>query len=212
MDQATLSRAMEPFFTTKGPGKGTGLGLPMVHGLAQQSGGRFTLKSRVGEGTTAELWLPVDEAASVMTPSRPVFPGLERHHALLTVLAVDDDYLVLTNTVAMLEDLGHIAIAASSGKEALEILRRDDSIDVVITDQIMPQMTGSQLADAIISEWPKLPVILATGFAETPPGAREVPKISKPFSQAELAEKLTNIHPMPGKARVLEFPAARPKT
>jgi signal transduction histidine kinase len=64
MDQATLSRAMEPFFTTKGPGKGTGLGLPMVHGLAQQSGGRFNLKSRVGEGTTAELWLPVADAAA----------------------------------------------------------------------------------------------------------------------------------------------------
>ena len=212
MDQATLSRAMEPFFTTKGPGKGTGLGLPMVHGLAQQSGVRFNLKSRVGEGTTAELWLPVDEVASAIQQSRPIFPGVERQQVLLAVLAVDDDYLVLTNTVAMLEDLGHTAIAASSGKEALEILRGDDSIDVVITDQIMLQMTGLQLADAITSEWPKLPVILATGFAEIPSGAREVPKISKPFNQAELAAKLTNIHPMPGKARVLKFPAASPKT
>jgi PAS domain S-box-containing protein len=129
MDQATLNHAMEPFFTTKGPGKGTGLGLPMVHGLAQQSGGRFNLKSRVGEGTTAELWLPVDEAALAIEQKRPVSPGVERQHALLTVLAVDDDYLVLTNTVAMLEDLGHTAIAASSGKEALEILRRDHAPD-----------------------------------------------------------------------------------
>jgi CheY-like chemotaxis protein len=77
----------------------------------------------------------------------------------------------------MLEDLGHTAIAASSAKEALRILRHDDSIDLVITDQVMPQMTGLQLADAIKAEWPKLPVLLATGFAEMPPGAREIPKI-----------------------------------
>jgi CheY-like chemotaxis protein len=207
-----LSRAMEPFFTTKGPGKGTGLGLAMVHGLAQQSGGRFNLNSRLGEGTTAVLWLPVDEAASAMTKeSRPQPSGAARQSSLLSVLAVDDDPLVLTNTVAMLEDLGHTALAASSGKEALEILRRDGSIDLVITDQLMPQMSGSQLADAILTEWPKLPVVLATGFAETPPGARALPKIAKPFSQAELVGMLGKIHPMPGKARVLKFPAS-PKT
>ena len=79
-------------------------------------GGRLILKSRVGEGTTAELWLPVDEGASAKEQSRPISPGAERQQALLVVLAVDDDYLVLTNTVAMLEDLGHTAIGASSGK------------------------------------------------------------------------------------------------
>jgi PAS domain S-box-containing protein len=213
MDQATLSRAMEPFFTTKGPGKGTGLGLPMVHGLAQQSGGRFNLKSRVGEGTTAELWLPVaDEAASAAGQTRPPSPGAERPHALLAVLAVDDDNLVLTNTVAMLQDLGHTAVGASSGNAALEILRQESSFDLVITDQIMPHMTGLQLADAIKAEWPKLPVILATGFAEIPSGARQLVRISKPFTQAELAEKLANVHPLPGKARVLRFSGASPKT
>jgi CheY-like chemotaxis protein len=214
MDEATLSRAMEPFFTTKGPDKGTGLGLPMVHGLAEQSGGRFNLKSRVGEGTTAELWLPVaDEAASAVGRSRPPSPGAERPHALLAVLAVDDDSLVLTHTVAMLQDLGHTAIGASSGNAALEILRQENAFDLVITDQIMPHMTGLQLADAIKAEWPKLPVILATGFAEIPSGgARQLVRISKPFTQAELAEKLTNVHPLPGKARVLRFIGASPKT
>ena len=177
MDQATLSRAMEPFFTTKGLGKGTGLGLPMVHGLAQQSGGRFVLKSRVGEGTTAELWLPVGaEAASAKEQRRPVSPGADRPHALLVVLAVDDDGLVLTNTLAMLEDLGHTALGASSGNAALEVLRQDNSIDLVITDQVMPRMTGLQLANAIKAEWPKLPVILATGFAEIPSGTSEIRK------------------------------------
>jgi PAS domain S-box-containing protein len=212
MDQATLSRAMEPFFTTKGPGKGTGLGLSMVHGLAEQSGGRFILKSRVGEGTTAELWLPAAEAAaSAVEQSRPLFPAADRQHALLVVLAVDDDSLVLTNTIAMLEDLGHTAIGASSGHAALEILRQENSIDLVITDQIMPQMTGLQLADAIKAEWPKLPVIIATGFAETPSGAREFAKLAKPFTQAELAETLMNVHPMAGKVRVLTFQRASPK-
>jgi len=212
MDQATLSRAMEPFFTTKGPGKGTGLGLPMVHGLARQSGGRFALKSRLGEGTTAELWLPVDEAASAaIEQGRPPPPAVDRQHALLVVLAVDDDDLVLTNTVAMLEDLGHTAIGAQSGKAALDILRQDNSIDLVITDQLMPQMTGLQLASAIKAQWPKLPVLIATGFAEIPSGAPGFARLAKPFTQAELAEKLTNVHPMPGKARVLKFPGASPK-
>ena len=212
MDEATLSRAMEPFFTTKGPGKGTGLGLPMVHGLAEQSGGRFVLKSRIGEGTTAELWLPVaEETSSAIEQARALAPGAERLHALLVVLAVDDDLLVLTNTVAMLEDLGHTAIGASSGKAALEILRKDSSIDLVITDQIMPHMTGLQLAGAIKAEWPTLPLILATGFAEVPPGAQEVTKLSKPFTQAELAEALTRVHPTRGKVRVLKFPGANPK-
>lgn len=212
MDQATLSRAMEPFFTTKGPGKGTGLGLSMVHGLAEQSGGRFILKSRVGEGTTAELWLPAAAvAAPAVEQSRPLSPGADKQHALLVVLAVDDDSLVLTNTIAMLEDLGHTAIGASSGHAALEILRQENSIDLVLTDQVMPHMTGLQLADTIKAEWPKLPVIIATGFAETPSDAREFAKLAKPFTQAELGEKLTNVHPMPGKARVLTFPRANPK-
>ena len=212
MDQGTLSRAMEPFFTTKGPGKGTGLGLPMIHGLAQQSGGRFTLKSRVGEGTTAELWLPAaEEVTSILGQRRSPSPEPARQRPLLVVLAVDDDGLVLTNTIAMLQDIGHTVIGATSGKAALEILRQENVIDLVITDQIMPQMTGLQLAGAIKTEWPKLPVILATGFAETPPGAEQLARLSKPFTQAELAEKLANIPPLPGKVRVLQFSGASAK-
>jgi PAS domain S-box-containing protein len=212
MDQQTLDHAMEPFFTTKEVGKGTGLGLPMVHGLAEQSGGCFILKSRKGEGTTAELWLPADEkTASAREQGRSLAAEAEKHHALLVVLAVDDDGLVLTNTVAMLEDLGHTAIGASSGKAALEILHQDNSIDLVVTDQLMPQMTGLQLAAAIKAEWPELPVILASGFAEAPSAARGVERLAKPFSQRELSEKLQAVHPNPGKARVLRFPGASPK-
>jgi PAS domain S-box-containing protein len=202
MDEATLRHAMEPFFTTKGPGKGTGLGLSMVHGVAEQSGGWFTLRSRKGEGTTAELWLPAAEKQG------PAVDRSEREsndarvdRVSLVVLAVDDDGLVLTNTVAMLDDLGHTGIAASSGKEALEILGHQDSVDLVITDYAMPHMTGLQLAEAIKREWPELPVIIATGFAEMESEVQPVlPKLAKPFTEAELVKELERMAPR-GRAR-----------
>jgi CheY-like chemotaxis protein/two-component sensor histidine kinase len=210
MDEATLARATEPFFTTKGPGKGTGLGLSMVHGLSEQSGGRFVLKSRKGEGTTAELWLPVavqPRAAEVQRPAA----AAESPRALV-VVAVDDDDLVLTNTIAMLEDLGHTVLPASSGKEALDILRQADAVDLVLTDQAMPHMTGLQLAEAIGAAWPDLPVMLATGYAELERGAGAgLPQLSKPFSAAELAEALARIASRTRKAgRVLKFRTAGP--
>ena len=205
MDEATLQRAMEPFFTTKGPGKGTGLGLSMVHGLAEQSGGRFMLQSVAGKGTTAELWLPVASADPHAIDQTPRMSD-RKDPGPLIVVVVDDDALVLANTIAMLEDLDHTAFAASSGKEALDILRREDSVDLVITDQAMPNMTGLQLATTIKAEWPKLSVILASGYAEIPPEARDVTKLAKPFMQEELANKLAKISIRPGKSgRILKF-------
>ena len=193
MDDATLARALEPFFTTKGIGKGTGLGLSMVHGMTQQSGGKLALKSRVGKGTTAELWLPVASADAGLRPAAADAMEFEREKPLV-ILAVDDDSLVLLNTAAMLEDLGHTVLEATSGRKALEIIRRDHRIDVVITDQAMPVMTGSDLAAAIKVERPGLPVILATGFAELPPGADGgLPKLAKPFRQQQLAEAIGKI-------------------
>jgi CheY-like chemotaxis protein len=210
MDEATLRRAMEPFFTTKGPGKGTGLGLAMVHGVAAQSGGWFSLQSREGAGTTAELWLPVAEAqTAAIRTGRPAKDAV--YQGSLVVVAVDDDRLVLTNTIAMLEDLGHTGFAASSGKEALDILRQQGPVDVVITDYAMPYMTGLQLADAIKKEWPELPVIIATGFAEMEPDAKwRQPKLAKPFTEAELARELERIvRKGRDDGRVLKFAPAR---
>jgi PAS domain S-box-containing protein len=206
MDAATLRRATEPFFTTKGVGKGTGLGLPMVNGLAEQFGGRFTLRSHMGEGTTAEIWLPAGETPAVPASARAGARPAEKFYAPRVILAVDDDPLVLTNTIAMLEDLGHTAFPAESGGEALEILRGDNPIDLVLTDQVMPGMTGAELATAIHAEWPNLPVILATGFAETPRGVA-LPRLSKPFSQAELAERIASLH---GEAEKMAASAAAP--
>ncbi|ACL61383.1 hybrid sensor histidine kinase/response regulator [Methylobacterium nodulans] len=192
MDERTLAQAVEPFFTTKGVGKGTGLGLSMVHGFAEQSGGRLLLRSTKGQGTTAELWLPVAEASG--TRGGEPDPDVARSAAALrpmTVLVVDDDPLVLMNTSAMLEDLGHEVMEASSGEQALRILRRSGTIDLVITDQMMPGMTGLQLLEAIRSEHPRLPVILASGFSELPDSALTgLVRLSKPFEQAELMRAL----------------------
>jgi len=196
MDEATLQRATEPFFTTKEPGKGTGLGLSMVHGLAQQSGGRFVLKSKPGEGSVAELWLPMARPSIEPADEAQATARLETTGArlALTVLAVDDDPLVLTNTAAMLEDLGHTCLRAATAAQALDILHRSASIDLVITDQIMPRMTGVQLAERIARDWPDLPVMIATGYAEMEPGSGvNLPKLSKPFTQGELAAKMAQI-------------------
>ncbi len=206
MDQATLARAMEPFFTTKGLGRGTGLGLSMVHGFAEQSGGRFTLCSQQGEGTTAEIWLPMAEDVVRPAVGQPKDEEMHADRGSLVVLAVDDDPLVLLNTVAMLEDFGHEVFSASSGQKALDILRGEDRVDVVITDQAMPQMTGVQLADAIAKDWPDLPVILATGYAEIREGtAAGLRKLNKPFTQGELAIALADVPRK--KGTVVRFPA-----
>ena len=125
-------------------------------------------------------------------------------------MAVDDDSLVLTNTVAMLEDLGHTALAASSAMEALDIIR-ENAVDLVITDQAMPQMTGLQLVDAIHREWPALAVILAAGFAETAPGeGAGLRKLAKPFTQHELAVQVAAAQAkMKSSARVVRLFADR---
>ena len=194
MDQETLLKATEPFFTTKGVGKGTGLGLSMVHGFAEQSGGRLILHSQKGSGTTAELLLRVAKASEKPIPATPTPPAKALRP--LTILAVDDDALVLMNTVHMLEDLGHTVFEAYSGYEALEILRREDGIDLVVTDQAMPKMTGTELAKIIKREWPDIPVLLATGYADRVRGDDiGLPKLTKPYMQRELAEAIVRMNP-----------------
>jgi CheY-like chemotaxis protein len=189
MSEETLARATEPFFTTKGVGKGTGLGLSMVHGLTVQSGGALRLSSRVGEGTSVEIWLPVASAAEGLGAAAPQTAAEGDEGRRLTILAVDDDSLVLLNTAAMLEDYGHDVLQALSAKEALDIWGEAPRIDVVITDQAMPGMTGAQLADRLREMRPGLPVIIATGYAELPPGAgADTVRLAKPFTQEALAK------------------------
>ncbi|WP_422016468.1 PAS domain S-box protein [Reyranella sp.] len=182
MDATTLVRATEPFFTTKGVGKGTGLGLSMVHGLAEQLGGCLQLESAPGAGTTASLWIPVAAGADV--PPHRGAPAPSSDAVSLHILAVDDDALILVNTAAMLEDLGHRVTTAYSGREALAALARLERVDLVVTDQAMPGMTGTELVAEIRRERPGLPVLLATGYAELADGGMsDLPRLNKPFLQ-----------------------------
>ncbi|WP_338425917.1 GAF domain-containing hybrid sensor histidine kinase/response regulator [Sphingopyxis kveilinensis] len=186
MDAETLGRAADPFFTTKGVGKGTGLGLSMVHGFTRQLGGALQLESAPGEGTRAHIWLPVSAAASTVAAAEAdAAPAdLARRRR---ILIVDDDAIILMNTAALLEDLGHDVIEAGSGEEALKRLADNPDVDLVITDQAMPGMTGSQLIAAMRAERPALPIILATGYGETPGEAGPaVQRLGKPFGQQDL--------------------------
>jgi len=193
MDNETLKKATEPFFSTKGIGKGTGLGLSMIHGLALQLNGALRLSSTPGHGTTAELWLPVTTATT--RPQKPVTTEFSvAESAILTILLVDDDALVVTSTVSMLEDFGHDVIEAESGASALEILRGNRTIDLMITDYSMPRMNGAQLAVAARKLRPALPILLVSGYAELPQGPElRLPRLGKPYQPEQLAAEITKV-------------------
>ena len=189
MDEETLKKAIEPFYTTKGVGRGTGLGLSMVKGLAEQSGGFFKLHSKKGDGTRAEIYLPVAPGAAEETLKPPEQQGAAG--TKMRVLAVDDDPLVLLNTLAMLEELGHEPVEATSGAKALDILSQGEKIDLVVTDQAMPHMTGMQLVETLREKWPQLRVVIATGYAELPADSpASFTKLGKPFGQHDLARAI----------------------
>jgi PAS domain S-box-containing protein len=190
MDGATLQKAIEPFFSTKPKGKGTGLGLSMVHGLAVQLGGALDLESTVGNGTTATLWLPIaDEPAAVAEPK----PAMAEAGSSATILVVDDDPLIAMSTVEMLEDLGHRAIECNSAAQAIKILKDGLDIDLMLTDQAMPGMTGLELAEIARKERPKMPILLATGYADLPASQIKLPRLSKPYLQTELQEEINRL-------------------
>jgi PAS domain S-box-containing protein len=193
MDAETARRAVEPFFTTKGTGKGTGLGLSMVHGIVEQFGGKLNLLSVPGSGTTVQLWLPVADPQTAAPSSGSVNRvGSAPCPAVgpLRVLVVDDDELVLTNTCALLQDIGHTTVSARSASEALCLLE-PDSVDLVITDHAMPEMTGSELIDRIKHLAPDLPVVLASGYAEILEDRDEMRvTLAKPFDATSLKEAI----------------------
>ena len=194
MDSETLGRATEPFFSTKELGKGTGLGLSMIQGLALQLNGALRLSSEPGKGTLAELWLPVTAAVAVNAPAVVESSTGEDATPRMTILVVDDDPLIAMSTVGMLEDLGHQVIEASSGPAALAILRNGSNVDLMITDYSMPKMTGMQLAAAARLLRPGLPILLATGYAELPPGSDlELPRLAKPYMQETVAAEIAKL-------------------
>ena len=208
MNELTLKRAAEPFFTTKGAGRGTGLGLSMVDGLVAQSGGIMRISSRPTIGTTVELWLPVSQRDAARKPRAAAPPPIVAARRW-RVLVVDDDQIVAAGTSAMLEDLGHSTIEADSAESALRVLGADNDIDLVITDHAMPGMTGTELAARIRQGWPGLPVVLATGYADLL-GSEDprLPRLSKPYRQADLAAMVARLA---GSAPALDRAAAGSK-
>ncbi|MFL5188188.1 MAG: response regulator [Microvirga sp.] len=190
MDEATLTRAVEPFFSTKGIGKGTGLGLSMVHGLAAQLGGALTIRSKTGVGTSVELWLPI-ATATTEPPEKPV--DAERLAAAGTVLLVDDEDIVRASTADMLSDLGYAVVETASAEEALTLIEGGLVPDVVITDHLMSGMTGTDLARAVRTKRPTMPVLVISGYAEDEGIAPDLPRLTKPFRQGELAASLARL-------------------
>ena len=193
MDEETRRRAIEPFFSTKGIGKGTGLGLSMVHGLTAQLGGGLIVESSPGEGTTVALWLPLSanpvgsaEDASI-APQRPIGRG--------TALLVDDEELVRMSTAEMLIDLGFQVVEAGSAEEALRILQAGGAPDLLVTDHLMPGMSGAELARKAREHSPALPILVISGYAEVDGIAPDLPRLTKPFRNADLAASLSGLLP-----------------
>ena len=206
MSAETLNRAIEPFYSTKEIGRGTGLGLSMVHGLAAQLGGGFSISSQLGEGTRVEIYLPVAsrDAAEVGTPDAVSTRSLGR---TLRLLLVDDEDLVRFATAELIRDLGHTVTDVGSGPDALELIANDFQIDAVITDYKMPRMDGAELARRIQETHPSLPVLIITGYTGISDTALNLPRLAKPFGQAEIASALAAL--FDENMNILRFPAHR---
>ena len=197
MDAATIARAVEPFFTTKAPGEGTGLGLSQVYGFARQSGGSVDIESKPGQGASVALLLPIDEGS----PAADALPAVDHVQAQVPtrVLLVEDDPQVAELVDAMLHDLGHSVVRAGGVDEALKRLAQDDDIQLVLSDVIMPGgMSGVDLAEQLAADRPGLPVVLCSGYTGGDQGrarAGDWPFLSKPFSLESLAQALAQARP-----------------
>ena len=190
MDEETIAKSIEPFFSTKGIGKGTGLGLSMVHGLAAQLGGQLKIESRLGAGTKVELWLPVTEpglTAELAAGPSPLAPGAG------LVLLVDDEELVREATSDMLSDCGYRVISVDSAEAALQRIEEGLVPDLILSDHLMPGMSGVDLARRLGSLLPSVPVLIMSGYARDEGLATDLPRLNKPFRQTELAARLASL-------------------
>jgi CheY-like chemotaxis protein len=164
MTPDVAARVFEPFFTTKDKGKGTGLGLSMVFGIVKQSGGHIALDSRPGVGTTFTIYLPRTERA--IEPAQPLLPASERT-GTETVLLVEDDDQVRTLSAAILRRHGYTVLDAENAGEALLISdKHDGPIHLLLTDVVMPRMSGRDLAERLVAQRPNLRVLFVSGYSE----------------------------------------------
>jgi CheY-like chemotaxis protein len=190
MDEATRARAVEPFFSTKGIGRGTGLGLSMVHGLALQLGGALTIRSTPRVGTNIELWLPESERAQLDAAAAPQV-SVPRGKG--KVLLVDDEDLVRASTSDMLNDLGYAVQEVCSAEEALQLLAGGYEPEVIVTDHLMPGMSGADLAREVREAHPQAKVLLISGYADVEGIAVDLPRLTKPFRIKDLAQSLSEL-------------------
>jgi len=189
MDEATIAKAVEPFFSTKGIGQGTGLGLSMAHGLASQLNGALTIQSRLGYGTEVSIWLPAsDEPACPRDEDQDTYG--ESINAG-TVLIVDDEECIRLSTSSMLAELGFVVHEASSAEKALRFMKASIDIDILITDHLMPGMTGVELARAVKKVHPSVKILIISGFAEAEGIDPSFSRLHKPFIQSELVSALS---------------------
>ena len=197
MPPEILARVMEPFFTTKDEGKGTGLGLAMVYGFAKQSGGSVKIYSEVGHGTTVRLLFPASDQKAE-DEHKPSIRAADRH-GTETVLVVDDRPDVAATAGIILEDFGYRVTVVDGPRAALDILDGEGRIDLLFTDLIMPGgMNGVMLARAARERQPKIKVLLTTGYAEasmerTDAGGTEFEIINKPYKRMELARRVRRV-------------------
>jgi PAS domain S-box-containing protein len=191
MDEATRARAIEPFFSTKGVGKGTGLGLSMAHGLASQLGGALTIVSAPGKGTEVSMWLPATpHAARPAADDQRIGTGVPRPGA---ALLVDDEEYIRLSTADMLAELGFSVHEAASAEAALRAIDAGMQPDVLITDHLMPGMTGVELAHAVRARRPETKILIVSGYAEGDGLDPSWPRLTKPFVQSDLATAMAGL-------------------
>jgi signal transduction histidine kinase/FixJ family two-component response regulator len=202
MDAATSMRALDPFFTTKPAGEGTGLGLPQVYGFVKQSGGHLNIYSEAGEGTTIKLYLPRDPSLESFQPRRVAALAVTGTE---TVLLADDDESVRATVASMLESLGYGVTTAASGAEAISILEKGTPIDLLFTDIVLPgTVSGRKLAERAAKIVPSIKVLFTSGYAENSivhngrldPG---VEFLSKPYDRERLAMTVRRVLDGPAK-------------
>jgi signal transduction histidine kinase/CheY-like chemotaxis protein len=196
MDRQTLDRALEPFFSTKPPGQGTGLGLSMAKGFVEQSGGALSIESTPAKGTTVHLWLPA--TTTPVPPARPVPSSRPEHEDNgRHILLVDDEVMVRETLAVSLEDVGYIVLTAADGAEALDIISSGETVDVLVTDLSMPGIDGLAVIQEARSQRPGLPAVLLTGYAGhgaqlavggSLDGAYTL--VRKPVTAAQLADRI----------------------
>jgi signal transduction histidine kinase len=212
MDAETRARLFEPFFTTKNPGEGTGLGLPMVQRIVGEAGGRIEVESEPGHGTLIEIFLPAIETPKIKIPQAEVLNRAASHQVRSieasaiptpanarsgkTILLVDDHAAARKSMQHLLLNAGYRILAASSGKQALKIFSEHSStVDLVITDCMIPGMNGRELAETLRRQKPELKVLLVSGYQDAPVGLAvgSVELVRKPFSGRDLIERVMEI-------------------